>query len=412
MTTFAYQGFDRAGAAVAGTTDARDAADAADVLHRQGVFATAVRESAEAATTTAAAPARGGSAFGQGRRLKLVALLLRQLHVLLATGSPLAESLAAMERQATDARWRAVIGDLRARVQQGVALSAAIAAYPDYFSPVCRGLIAAGETGGKLDEMLERLAGLTRRQLHVRNSIVGAMVYPILLTVVAVGVLITLMTFVLPRFNLLFQSLDTPLPPATKVLMGLSALTLAYWWAIPFLIGGAVGGTWWGLRTPTGRRGLDKASISLPRFGPICRNFQTARLARLLGILVQGHVPLLEALDMTRDATGNGYYRQLLAGAADAVTRGDTLAGAFAAHAGLVSDAVCESVRSGEKSGQLGTLLATVADYLDEENEVTLRSLTSIIEPVILVVLGVMVGFIAISMFMPLFDLTSATGAK
>jgi len=403
----AYQGFNRSGAAVADILEARDAAEATEILRRQGVFPTEIKDADAAGGETKAG--RGGGAIGQGKRLKLLAIFLRQLHVLIATGTPLAESLLALERQASDVAFRAVVTDVRTKVEQGIALSAAMQSHPKYFNAICRGLVSAGESGGNLDAMLERLAVLTRKQVHVRSSVMGAMIYPALLTFVAIGVLITLMTFVLPRFKLLFASLDTPLPPTTKILMAISDLTLQYWWLSPVFLAAIGAAVWAVFKTPTGRRGLDRFVIIAPQFGPIVRSFQTARITRLLGILLQGRVPLLEALELTRDATANYYYSQLLHKAGDAITRGDSLAGAFS-DTRLVSQSVSEAVRSGEKSGQLGTLLTTIADFLDEENEVTLRSLTSIIEPIILIVLGLFVGFIAVSMFMPLFDLTAATG--
>jgi len=402
----AYAGFNRSGEAVSNTMEARDIADASEKLRRQGVYVTEIRD-AGAAEATPSQP-RAGPAFGQGKRLKQVAMFLRQLHVLVATGTPLTESLVALERQSADVGWKAVVTDVRGQVQQGIALSAAMAAHPRHFNGVCRGLIAAGESGGNLDTMLERLAVLSRKQVHVRSAVIGAMIYPSLLSVVATGVLTTLLIFVLPRFSDLFRTLDTPLPPTTKFLMGLSNLLRAYWWATPILAAGGSCAAWTILNTPTGRRALDRAVISLPQFGAIFRSFATARITRLLGILLQARVPLLDALSLTRDSASNYYYRRLLTDAGEAVTRGDTLAGALG-DPRLIPPSVCEAVRSGDKSGQLGMLLSTLADFLDEENEVTLRSLTSIMEPIILIVLGLLVGFIALSMFMPLFDLTAAT---
>ena len=404
----AYTGFDKTGRSIRDTIEARDPVDAAEILRRQGIYPTELRDASNAAP----APTGGGagSVFSKGKRLKLVTMFLRQLHVLMATGTPLAESLTALERQATDDTFRTVVRTLHESVEQGLALSVAMEAFPAYFNAVCRGLVAAGESGGNLDAMLDRLAVLSRKQVHVRSSVIGAMIYPALLTTVAVAVLGTLLTFVLPRFGALFASLDTPLPPTTHFLMTLSTLLRTYWWALPLIIGGAAFATWTTVKTEAGRRRLHWLTISLPQFGPIVRSFETARITRLLGILIQGRVTLLEALGLTKAATTNWYYNDMLTKAEDAITRGDSLAAAFDAK--LVPSSVSEAVRSGERSGQLGALLSTLADFLDEENDVTLRSLTSIIEPIILIVLGVLVGFIAISMFMPLFDLTSATGAK
>ncbi len=404
---FAYEAIRSSGQAVHEFVDAADTTEAGDQLRRQGLYVTGLKE----VPADAAAEAVRGKTRGGGKRLRNVAMFTRQLHVLILTGTPLAEAMSALERQATDAAWKATLAGVRGKIEQGSTLSVALAAFPESFDAVCCGLVAAGEAGGNLDAMLDRLALLVRKQLHARTAIIGAMVYPCLLVVVAMGVLLTLMLFVLPRFTELFKSLDTPLPPTTQALMVLSGFLTAYWWAIPIVVvGGAVGGRLW-LRSPAGRHAIESALLKLPRVGPITRNFATARLTRLLGILVGGKVPLLEALNLTRDSMTHHRYTQLLAKAGEMVTRGEPLAAAFG-DAELITANVQEAVRSGERTGQLGQLLNTIADFLDEENEVVLRSLTSILEPMILVVLGVLVGFIAISMFMPLFDLTAATGAR
>jgi type II secretory pathway component PulF len=407
----AYTGFSRSGQSVSDFIEAATAGEGTEKLRRTGIYVTDIRAADDTVSPAAAGKSSRRSAFGKGKRLKNVAMFLRQLHVLVVTGTPLAEALMTLEKQAGDAHFKGVVSAVRGKVEQGSALSHAMEDFPEYFNPICRGLISAGESGGKLGEMLERLADLTRKQVHVRGSVCGAMIYPALLTVVAIAVLLTLLVFVLPRFSALFASLDTPLPPTTKFLMLLSALIRTYWWALPIVFGGLGVSIWAFLNTAAGRRRIDWLAIRAPQFGPIVRNFETARLTRLLGILMQGRVPLLEALSMTKQASGNSLYADLLASAEQAISRGESLAGALG-DPSLVAPSVSEAVRSGEKSGQLGPLLNTLADFLDEENEVTLRSLTSVIEPIILIVLGVLVGFIAISMFMPLFDLTSATGAR
>jgi type II secretory pathway component PulF len=257
--------------------------------------------------------------------------------------------------------------------------------------------------------MLDRLAVLVRKQLQVRRSIVGAAIYPALLVVVAAAVLVVLLTFVLPRFAELFKSLDTPLPPTTQFLMSLSAGLRNYWWLLLALAIPLAGCAMAWLKTESGRRTIDSLVLRLPQFGAIVKSFATARLTRILGILLQGHVPLIEALQLTRGACSNHHYSDLIGGALEAVTRGDSLAVALSDER-LIAPSVQEAIVSGERSGQLAPLLTTLADFMDESNEVTVRALTSILEPLILVVLGVLVGFVAVSLFLPLFDLTAATG--
>jgi type II secretory pathway component PulF len=279
----------------------------------------------------------------------------------------------------------------------------------EFFDPVCRSLVAAGESSGHLPAMLDRLALMARKQLHVRSAVIGAMVYPALLMTVAVSVLALLLLFVIPRFAGLFESLEVPLPPTTEVLIRMSGALQSYWWAGLILLVGSVAGLKFWLASAGGRRAIDTLVLHLPQFGRVVRSFATARICRLLGVLLEGRVPVLEALELAQRSAGNVHYSALMAQARDAVARGEPISSVFR-DTDLVSPAVYEAIHSGEQSGQVGTLLLNIADFLDDENEVIIRSLTSILEPVILVVMGLLVGVVAMSLFMPLFDLTGMTG--
>lgn len=403
----AYHAVDAAGKAVAGTTEAADILDGIESLRKHGLFVSRI-DPAGAQPAATAHKVRRGSRFGKLRRMKHLAMFARQLYVLVCSGTPLVEALGALQRQAREPGWRQVIADLRARVEQGEPLSRAMEAHPEYFDAVCRSLLAAGESGGSFDQMLDRLASLTRKQVQLRNAIRGSMIYPSLLIVVASGVLVLMLTFVLPRFAGLFQSLDVPLPPTTKFLMALSYGLRNYWWALlTGIIGGAIALKFW-ISSTEGRRAVHTFVVRAPILGPIVRSFAIARVIRVLGVLIVGKVPLLEALGLTRLTAGNVHYMKLVSAAENAVTNGSTVSAVFA-ESDLVNPSLAEAIRSGEQSGQLGSLLLSMADFLDEENEVVIKSLTSIIEPLILIGLGLVVGFIAMSMFLPLFDLTSMT---
>lgn len=406
---FAYQAFDAAGKPVSDRVDAADPGEAMESLRRQGLFVTEIKPASEGpAATVAGGGVRGGRHMGQGRILKNLAMFTRQLSVLMTSGTPLVQALGALERQSADPKWRFVVASLRTKVEEGATLSAAMDLHPDVFDPVCRSLIAAGESGGSFDQMLDRLATLTRRQMHTRNAVLGALIYPALLVVVAISVLITMLLFVLPRFATLFDTLDVALPPTTQILMSMSDFLRSYWWTLPIAgIGATLAVRAW-VASKNGRRQVDTLVLRLPAIGPIVKNFAVARIARVLGVLINGRVPLLEALALARSTARNVNYVDLVSRAEEAVIRGSTMSSAFAA-GGLVSPSLCEAIKSGEQSGQMGPLLISIADFLDEDNEVVLKSLTSILEPAILIVLGVLVGFVAVSMFMPLFDLTSMT---
>lgn len=406
---FAYTAYDKAGKVVTGTTDAASTLEASESLRKQGLFATEILETSDQpARNSSRNRAKGGG--GRSKRLKNMAGFVRQLSVLVSTGTPIVEAITSLERQIPPGHWRNALGDMRARIEQGASLSAALEHHPGYFDGVARSLIAAGESGGMLDAMLKRLSSLARQQVRVRAMISGAMVYPCLLITVAVSVLCVMLFFVLPRFEGLFHSLGSELPPTTQMLINLSNALRDYWWiALPVLILFGVGAKLW-TASATGRDTIAGFLVRAPYLGRLFRSFATARIARVLGVLVEGRVPLLEALGLARASAGNPLYEKLLARAEERVTRGENFS-ATLENSPLIDPAIVEAIRSGERSGQLGPVLMSLAEFMDEDNEVILKSLSSIVEPLILVVLGLLIGFVAVSMFLPLFDLAGATGA-
>lgn len=404
-----FKAYDKSGKVVADTIESADADAAAEDLIRKGLYVTEIAEATGSSPGDSSANDSGKSGdrlFGRAHRLKELAIFTRLLYVLASSGTQLVEALGALERQVKAGPWRDVISALRLRVEEGSPLSEAMSEYPEYFDPIYCGLVAAGESSGKLPVMLDRLAGLKQKQLRIRNSIVGALIYPSLLLVIAVSVMSLLLFFVVPRFAGLFVTLGVPLPSSTKVLVTASTILRSYWWGIlSVLIGCTVVAVSW-LKTPAGKLYRDSIILRLPQIGKIVKNFATARIVRLLGVLMESHVTILEALHLTRQAAGNIRYNELISRAEEQVSQGELISSAFS-DTDLITPSVCEAIRSGEQSGRLGSLLVNVADFLDDENEIIVRSLTSIIEPIILVLLGLLVGVVAISMFTPLFDLTS-----
>src|SRR5687768_3680459 len=357
---FSYEAFDPAGKVVTGSVDASESSEAIELLRRQGLYVTQVEASSSALL---ADPHRRRRWLSRGARLKNLAMFTRQLSVLVSSGTPLVQALAALERQAKQPAWREVVASVRLKVEEGSTLAQAMEAHPAVFDAVCRSLIAAGEGGGGFDAMLERLAILTRKQLHVRAAVVGAMIYPALLIVIAMNVLCVMMLFVLPRFAGLFATLDAPLPPTTRLLMDASDLMRAYWWAMILAVAALLVSLRYWAKTAGGKRTVDSVMLRLPVFGKMFRSFALARIVRVLGVLVQGKVPLLDALGLARQTASNVHFSELVARAEEAVTRGGTVSGAFG-ESPLVDPSLVEAVRSGEQSGRIGDLLISVADFL------------------------------------------------
>jgi len=402
----AYKAYDGAGKSATGVIEADDTMTATEALRRRGLY---VAEVIEQKTTAARRQSgRRQRRVSRSQKLKNIAMFSRQLHVLISSGTQIVDALRAVERQARPGPWRDVIGHLRTRVEEGSSLSDAMQNHEDYFDAIYCNLIAAGESSGHLSEMFDRLAVFKQKQLKVRNSILGAMIYPCMLVTLGLSVFVMLLLFVVPRFSTLFETMGVPLPSSTAALLHISSAFRHFWWAILLLLGGTVFGVRYYLRTPRGRRFRDVLVLRLPYIGRVARSLSSARIISLLGVLLAAKIPVLETLRLVRGATGNILYEELIMQAEEYVSRGEPMSQAFG-DTPLFSPSIYEAIRSGEHSGEIDQLLLNVASFLDEENETIVRSLTSIIEPVILIVMGILVGLIAICMFLPLFDLTAMT---
>lgn len=363
--------------------------------------------------TQAAPGVRGAKAVAEpplslsgGQRLKLTTNLSRQLQVLVSTGTPLSQALYAVERTARANSWKSVISKLRKDVEEGTALSVSMR-QAGVFDPVALSLVSAGESSGNMPLMLSRLADLSRRELKMRTAVLAAMVYPSMLIVLGIGVLLTMLLFVLPRFATLFASLDSPLPATTRWLMLASELLRTQWLALLGALLALILGVGWVVRSGRARAILDRHVLELPMIGDLFKSVMSARISRMLGTLLESKVPLLESLELTRAGCVNREYADLISRAESAVQRGEPLSSVIE-NSPLIVASVQEAIRNGEHSGQVGLPLCQLADFLDEENDVVLKTVTSIIEPAILIVMGIAVGFIAISIFLPMFDLITA----
>ncbi len=401
--SYSYEAYDSSGALQSGTIEAASREEATELLRIKKLFVSNIVEGST--------KQRKRSKPRSGKRVssKTIAVFARELAVLVSTGTPILDAIQSLKRQSRDENWVAVLTDVQHRLEEGDSLSAALDTHSRVFDSVFRSLVAAGESSGHLDSMLTRLAILTRKQAQIKANLSGAMVYPILLTCISIIVLGVMIGVVLPRFSGLFETLDTPLPPTTKLLMGVSDIMRSYWWGIipAFVIGVGALVAW--LRGESGSNLIGRLALRAPKIGLVYRQFSTARITRLMGVLLDAHVPMLDAINLTRESVNHQMYRAMLTNAEKSVTKGEPISSAFD-RGGLIVPSVVEAVRNGEQSGRLADVLGTVSDYLDEENETVIRSISSIIEPVIMIVLGIFVGIVAVSMFLPLFDLTAAAG--
>lgn len=399
-----YVGYETSGTPKRGTIEASDETAARDTLHQRGVIVLEISE--DTGKTRARQRIRGPRG-----KLGDISQFMRHMSVLIASGTPLSEGVEAMAGQTRDEKFRAVLERIQAEIESGTPLSDAMAAHPGYFDDVCRAMVAAGETSGRLGDMLERVASLMRQKLAMRRAIVGAMIYPCILIGIGFVVVLVMLVMVFPRFEEMFESLDTPIPPSTQMFLWISTMLRQYWWAWLAAIVPAALLVRFVLRHPTTSRSIDRMLLRAPKVGEIARSIASARMARMVSLLLESHLPLLDVLSLCAGSMRSPEYAALLNQAHDAAEAGQPISTVME-EAELLHGLVREGVRTGERTGRMGMMLGNVADFLEEENEATLKALSAIIEPLLLVTLGIIVGGIATSMFLPLFDLTASAGAQ
>lgn len=401
---FSFEAFNPDGSTVSGEIEADTREEAEQAIRAQGRFPSSVSANGG---VRASSPARRLE-LGKNKLRQLTAFT-RQLTVLLSSGTPLVDAIEATERQTPPGAWRDVIADVRAHVERGESLAAAMSRHPSRFDSVYRSLIQAGESGGDMRQILERLAAMSRQQQVVQNTVVGAMVYPALLLLVSGGVLVGLFVSVLPRFQELFDTLNAPLPPTTAFLIECSAVVrgnaaLISVGAVALVVCVRVFA-----RSQSGVGLFQRVLVRLPVVGAAARSFVVARLARVLGVMLEAKVPLLDSLRVAQAGARHAEYEAILEAATTRVERGEALSDSIE-DGFLIPASFAEAVRNGENNGRVGEVLVVLADMMDEDNAILARSITSILEPGILTLLGVVVGGVALSLFLPLFDLTASTG--
>jgi len=402
---FRYQAIDSAGQTVADTVDAGSHEEAAELLRERGLFVTRLKGAAPDDKHTASA----AGAAGKGARLRDVVLFAQQMSMLLRSGSQVVQALEAVEDQADRASWRRIVSSVRADVQEGKPLSGALSRFPGVFSGVWMSMVTAGEASGELGVAFDRLAVLTRQQQEIRNRVVGAMSYPIVLSVLCMGVMVILFAFILPRFAEMFEVLGVDLPVSTAMLIAASNWSQAHW---PYLLSGtaaAVIAAVVFLKSPTGRRYVSLAAVRVPVFGILVRKIILARICRIWGQLLTSRVGLLDAVELIQRGTKNHEFQALLGQVAQAISNGSPV-GSELRSSWLIPKTFAGAVATGEESGRLADSLLFVATSLEDENAQALASLTRVIEPIILAVMGLVVGTMAFSLFLPMFDMAGATG--
>ncbi|MBI1826226.1 MAG: type II secretion system F family protein [Planctomycetes bacterium] len=400
-----YDAIDASGKKATDSIEACGTKEAVDQLRRKGLFVTRIG----ASTSPSKTPAKSASASRDLGRLPLkqVVQITRQVAMLLRSGSALVPAFSALQRQLTNPKQAALIGKIVMDLEDGATLTDALRKHPQSFDAVYCAIIAAGETSGTLTEMFERLSTIVGKRRAMQKKLIGAMAYPALLIVMCLKIFLVLLFFVVPRFNTMFEQLGVQTPATTQVLLTTGAVLSHYWPLVVLAVAAIVGGIVWLVRSESGRQLISNVQTSIPLVGRLRVRLIQAQIFRTLGMLMESRVNVLEALELVRRSTQNAKFQKLFNSLEESVTAGGRLSSAFN-ESGLIEPYICQAIHTGEDSGNLGGAMTFVADVLDETNEELITVVVKLLEPLILIVMGLFVGGIAASLFIPLFDLTSA----
>ena len=402
MAVYAYRGIDGRGKSVKGVRDADSAKALRTVLKRDGILATEILEQSEAARKAA----RDIDFKRLFRRITDldVAVATRQLSVLLRSGVPLVEALSALIEQLDHPELKAAFTDTRNQVNEGSTLANALKAHPKIFPSLYTNMVAAGEASGTLEEVLGRLAEFLDDQAQLQSKVRGALAYPIVMAVVVVLILFLMMSVVVPKVTAIFENFNQTLPWYTRLLIFVSDVFSNYWWLIGALV---AGGIYWFRRwraTEEGRKKWDLFVLEVPLFGPLLTMVAVARFTRTLSTLLASGVPVLTAMDITKNVLGNTELMRVVEDARESVREGEGIAKPLR-EGERFPPIVTHMIAIGERSGQLEEMLLHVADAYDQQIEVRVGALTSILAPLLIVVMGAVVGGIAFAILMPLLQL-------
>ena len=396
MPVYVYRGTDRTGGAVNGERTAANKAELMGLLKRQQIKVNKMSEKGKEFNLPT---------FGTGVKSKELAVFTRQFSVMIDAGLPLVQCLEILAGQQENKTFQQVLTATRGAVEGGATLSTAMGQHEKVFDPLYVNLVEAGETGGILDTILQRLSLYIEKNVKLKRAVKSALVYPVSVISVAVGVITLLLWKVVPIFATLFVGLGVDLPLPTRVVIGLSNFIGSIFGLLilVFFIGLGISiKVWYG--TPQGRMLLDGLLLKLPLVGILLRKIAVARFTRTLGTLISSGVPILESLDITARTAGNAVIERALLHVRRSLEAGKTLAGPLK-ETDVFPGMVTQMIGVGEQTGAMDAMLQKIADFYEDEVDAAVKDLLSALEPAMIVFLGVVVGGIVISMYMPLFTL-------
>jgi general secretion pathway protein F len=407
MPVFEYKGLSETGKAVSGLLEADTAKSLRGMLRKTGVYLTEVVGQQQEGERTGSPKVELGKLVGGRITTDDVAIITRQLSTLLGAGVALVEALNALVDQTEKERLKRILSDVKQRVNEGSSLADALAQHQKIFGSLYVNMVRAGEHSGALDAVLMRLADFTESQARLRQRVTGTLLYPAVMLVIGAGILVMLMTVVVPKVIKIFESMKHALPWNTRLLIFASDFIQNYWWILfPGLIGGVIAFFRW-KQTPSGRAIWDRQVLKAPVFGELVRMLAVARFTRTLATLLKSGVPLLTSMDIVKNVVTNSVLADVVEKARENIREGESIATPLK-RSGEFPPLVHHMIAIGERSGQLEDMLVSIADSYESQVQVRIGALTSLLEPLIIVAMGVVIGFVAFAILKPILELNTA----
>jgi general secretion pathway protein F len=406
MPVYQYRGIDAREKKVSGIVDAESAHAARQKLRRLEIFPTELAETLEKQKE-----ARRFRFLEMGGRVKAMELsvMTRQLSTLVGAGLPLVRCLTALTEQVQNPRLRNVLAEVREAVNEGSSLADALAKYPGIFSDLYVNMIRSGEHSGALEIILKRLSDFTESQSDLRNKVLYALMYPVMILIIGFLVVMLMFVFVIPKITVLFEQTHQALPILTQVVISFSAFVRSWWWLIVILIVGAWAGIRFYLRTPAGREGYDEIILRVPVIGGLVQKLAISRFAKTLSTLLMSGIPLLRSMEIVEKVVNNIVISQAISRARENITEGASIAEPLKV-SGMFPPFVIQMIASGEQSGELEFMLEKTADSFDREVDAAINGLTALIEPFMILGLALIVALIILSFLMPILQITEKLG--
>lgn len=406
MPKFEYNGKTNAGRPTSGVITAKNIAAAQAALKKKQIVATSLTEKAGGlGSIELTIPG-----FGPKVETKEIVIFTRQFATMIDAGLPLVQCLDILGSQQENALFKKILGEIKASVEGGSTFAEALKKHPDTFDDLFVNLVAAGEVGGILDTILNRLSGFMEKSAKLKGKIKGALTYPVAVIVIAGVVVSGLLIFVVPIFEDMFAGFGSALPMPTQIVVIMSDTIKAYWYIILGTIFGTIGGLKRWHKTKTGKRVLDGIFLKMPVAGDLLSKTAVARFTRTLGTMMSSGVPILEALEIVAKTAGNVVIEAAIMEARDSLSEGSTLAEPLA-ETQIFPGMVTQMISVGESTGAMDTMLNKIADFYEDEVDAAVDAMTSLIEPMLMAFLGVVVGGLVIALYLPIFSLAGAVGA-